>query len=143
MSEPELSEVFMRPAMWWRTINDHWYAFGIVWRGEGPHQPHVELRGRDWNALVEAAAELGMKLDLAADDVKGGHPTVEYPGEPEGSWIFKTSRPSEFHWLRQTNDCRAHVTATRWNELCEFLEEMGVEPPDRPAPSVRDGVIAA
>jgi hypothetical protein len=137
-----LAEVVMRPAMWWLTENDYWNAFGIVWQDEGPHQPYMELRGRDWDAIVRGAADLGMTLDMPEEEVKGGHPKQDYPSDPEGSWFFKSWRPTEFHWVRQTGDYRAHATAKTWKALCDFLEKMGVDTPEKP-PTVKDGMVAA
>jgi hypothetical protein len=139
----DLAEVVMRPAMWWLTTNDYWNAFGIVWREEGAGQPYVELRGRDWDGIVKGAADLGMTLEMTEDEVKGGHGKEDYPSDPEGAWFYKTWRPVEFHWVKQTGEYRAHASAKSWDVLCDFLDEMGVEPPDRPAPTVKDGRVAA
>ena len=139
-----LAEVVMRPGMWWRTENDYWDAFGLVWREDGPEQPVVELRGRDWDGLVRAAADLGMTLDLAAEDAKGGHPKLDYPDDPEGAWFYKTMHPVQFHWVKQAHDYRLHAMARDWPTLLAFLDEMGVDVPGGdPAPKVKEGWVPA
>ena len=137
-----MDTIVMRPAMWWKTTNDYWNAFGIVWREEGPHAPHMELRAKDWPALVECADEFGMKLDLPEDEVKGGHGAMPYPGESEGVECWKQTRPTEFHWRQTAATWQVEAVARTWPELRDFLEEMGVEAADDPPLTLRQQGLA-
>lgn len=137
-------EIVERPAMFWLTTGDFWNAHSIIWREEGQHKPYMTIRGRDFDSMIGAIQSFGMKVEMTEDEVKGGHPPEPYPDDDEGTFYWKTTGPVEFHWKLMAPDAEVHCRARHWNELRDFLDEMGVDPPETESPpSVRDGVMEA
>lgn len=137
-------ETVERPAMFWISTADSWNAHSVIWREEPiKDKPYMTVRGRDFDAMIAAIQSFGMKVRMTEEEVKGGHPPEPYPGDSEGTYYWKTTGPVEFHWKLMAPDAEVHCRARHWDALCEFLDEMGVDPPEGDAPSVKDGVVPA